>query len=157
MTDQIDLIDVVERATLIENILNQVIEGFCEPRKDPFMFFWNVILDSSVMPLGSKVKVASAIAHQLDFNLERESLHKIMALRNAFAHHGLGSHPVLVVGKTEKDCYGYNELQVLSNAGNVSRMRREDALSDFNDAFKVAKRSLFALNAVIKQHRQSDG
>lgn len=49
-----DLVDVINRTALIENILNQVIEAFCEPRQEPFMFFWNVILDSSIMPMGSK-------------------------------------------------------------------------------------------------------
>jgi hypothetical protein len=44
MSEQSDLVHVVDRAALIENILNQVIEDFCEPRKEPFMFFWNVIL-----------------------------------------------------------------------------------------------------------------
>lgn len=40
-------IDVIDRTALIENIINQIIEAFCQPRKEPFMFFWNVILDSS--------------------------------------------------------------------------------------------------------------
>ena len=153
MSEHSDLVHVVDRAALIENILNQVIEGFCEPRKEPFMFFWNVILDSSVMPMGSKVKVAAAIAQELDFKLEQDALHKVMALRNAFAHHKTGSHPVISVGKTEEDSKIHYELQVLSNAGKLSRKHRDDALSEFNAAFLAAKESLVALKGCIKVRR----
>lgn len=153
MSEHSNLVHVVDRAALIENILNQVIEDFCEPRKDPFMFFWNVILDSSIMPMGSKVKVVSAIAQVLDFKLEQDALHKVMALRNAFAHHKTGSHPVISVGKAEEDSKIHYELQVLSNSGKLSRKRREDALSEFNAAFLAAKESLVALKACIKERR----
>lgn len=153
MSEHSDLVHVVDRAALIENILNQVIEDFCEPRKEPFMFFWNVILDSSVMPMGSKVKVAAAIAQELDFKLEQDALHKVMALRNAFAHHKTGSHPVISAGKTEEGNKIHYELQVLSNAGKLSRKRRDDALSDFNAAFLAAKESLVALKDCIKVRR----
>lgn len=150
MSEKSDLIHVVDRAALIENILNQVIEDFCKPRKEPFMFFWNVILDSSIMPMGSKVKVAAAIAQELDFKLEQDSLHKVMALRNAFAHHKTGSHPVISVGKAEEDSKVHFELQVLSNSGKLSRKPREEALFEFNTAFRAAKESLVALKATIK-------
>ena len=150
MSEQSDLVHVVDRAALIENILNQVIEDFCEPRKEPFMFFWNVILDSSIMPMGSKVKVAAAIAQELDFKLEQEALHRVMALRNAFAHHKTGSHPVISAGKTEEDSRVRYELQVLSTSGKLARKPREDALSEFNTAFRTAKESLVALKAAIK-------
>lgn len=117
------------------------------------MFFWNVILDSSIMPMGSKVKIAAAIAQELDFKLKQDALHKIMALRNAFAHHKTSSHPAISAGKDEEDSKTHYELQVLSNAGKLSRKRREDALSEFNAAFLAAKESLVALKADIKAKR----
>src|SRR6266446_1742005 len=70
-----DLVDVINRTALIENILNQVIEAFCEPRQEPFMFFWNVILDSSIMPMGSKVKVVMAVAQEMNIKLDQKSIH----------------------------------------------------------------------------------
>lgn len=59
-----DLVSVVNRTATIENILNQVIENYFSPRKELKIFFWDVLLDSSVMALGSKVKVAMAIAQK---------------------------------------------------------------------------------------------
>ena len=32
-------VDVIDRIALIENILNQIVEAFCEPRHETFMFF----------------------------------------------------------------------------------------------------------------------
>ncbi|MBP7780222.1 MAG: hypothetical protein KA045_01640 [Burkholderiaceae bacterium] len=150
MSHHSDLVHVVDCAALIENILNQIIEEFCEPRKDRFNFFWNVVLDSSIMPIGSKLKVVSAIAQELDFKLAQDSLHKVMALRNAFAHHKTGSHPIISVGKTEGDSQVHYELQVLNNSGKLFRKRRDDALSEFNEVFLVGKESLLALKSKIK-------
>ena|GEM_PF-3389633 len=136
VSDRSDLVHVADRAALIKNILNQVIEDFCEPRRERCMFFWDVILDSSIMPMGSKVKVVSAIAQELEFKLEKDALHQVMALRNAFAHHKTESHPVISVGKAEEDSKIHYELHILSSSGKFSRKRREDALSEFNNAFR---------------------
>jgi hypothetical protein len=92
-----DLERIVARTALIENMLNQVVMNYCAPRKDLHSFFWDVLLDSSVMPIGSKVKVAMAVSQKLRQKLDRNALHKVMSLRNAFAHHSIESHPVIVV------------------------------------------------------------
>jgi hypothetical protein len=60
---------------------------------------------------------------------------------------------ILSVGKTEEDSKIHYELQVLSNAGKLSRKRRDDALSEFNAAFFAAKKSLVALRDSIKTKR----
>ena len=133
--------------------MNQIIEAFCEPRKDRFMFFWNVILDTSIMPTGSKVKVASAIAQEMDTKIEQNALHTVMSLRNAFAHNQTDSHPVLVVGKTQEEDEMHFQFQILSNSGKLSHKRRKDALEEFNSAYTIAKASLLALLEVIKSKR----
>ena len=146
-----DLADVIDRTDLIENILSQIIEAFCEPRKDRFMFFWSVLLDSSIMPMGSKVKVAMAISQEMKFKLDQKALHSVISLRNAFAHQPTNSHPVLVIGKTSDEDEMHLQLQILSSSGKISMMRRQDALAKFNESYKVAKTSLVALLNTIKQ------
>jgi hypothetical protein len=153
MSTHSDLADVIDRTALIENILNQVIEAFCEPRREPFMFFWNVLLDSSIMPMGSKVKVAMAIAQEMKFKLDQTSIHSVMSLRNAFAHHPMNSHPVLVVGKTRETDEMHLQLQILSNSGKLSKKNRQDALAEFNAAYKVAKASLVGMLKAIREQR----
>ncbi len=157
MSNKTDLLAlVIDRTALIENLLNQVIENFCAPRKQAFMFFWNVLLDSSIMPIGSKAKVAMAIAQELGAKLDQKSIHAVMSLRNAFAHHKIGSHPVVSVGASPKDSQVHYELQIISNSGKLSRKRRDDALSEFNSSYQFAKGSLVALLEAVKSRRAAD-
>lgn len=140
-----DLIDVIDRTATIENILNQIIENYCAPKKDRFAFFWDVLLDSSIMPIGSKAKVAMAVAQQLNFKLDKDAIHNLIALRNAFAHHQTGAHPVLLIGKTEADDSMQFELQVISSSGHITRTKRNEAYARFNESYTKARLSLVAL------------
>ncbi|MGI8838034.1 MAG: hypothetical protein ACR2H4_15550 [Pyrinomonadaceae bacterium] len=146
-----DLVLVVDRTALIENLLNQVVEAFFRPRKEASMFFWDVLLDSSILPLGSKVKIALAISQELKTTLENDALHRVVSLRNAFAHHATNSHPVLTVGVTSEDDQSHYTLQIISNSGKITKKRRGDALADFNAAYESAKKSLLALLASIRE------
>lgn len=128
-----DVSKVIDRTALIENILNQIILNYSAPRKDAFSFFWDILLDSSIMALGSKVRVAMAISQELKIKLKQDSLHKVLSYRNAFAHHSLNSHPTLAIGKTPEDDRSFYSLQVITNSGNTERKSREDALEEFND------------------------
>lgn len=156
MTDEKDLVTVVDGTALIENLLNQVIVNFCAPTKDRFMFFWNVVLDSSIMPIGSKTKATMAIAQELQFKLNQNAIHNVMSLRNAFAHHKTGSHPVLVAGGSHGEDRVHYELQVISNSGRLSRKHRQDALAEFKTSFTAAKESLVTLLEVIKAEKKSN-
>lgn len=145
-----DVVDVINRTALIENLLNQVIEQYCAPRSDRFAFFWDVVLDSSIMPIGSKAKVAMAVAQCLDVRINKDAVHDVMALRNAFAHHQTGAHPVFVVGKTEAEDSTHFELQIISSSGRITRTNRDDAYAKFNAAYEAAKVALVALIERIK-------
>ena len=147
-----DLIDVIDRTALIENLLNQVIQVYCIPRKDRFMFFRDVVLHSSIMPLGSKVKVAMAIAQQLHFKLDNNALHNVIALRNAFAQHETSSHPVFVVGKTVVEDELHFQLQVISSSGRITRTKRHDAHAQLVASYQAAKISLVALLEKIRSN-----
>jgi hypothetical protein len=65
-----DVVGVIDRAAVIENIINQVIVGYCKPRKEAWEFMWSIVLDTSVMSLGAKLKVVMAVAHELGFKLQ---------------------------------------------------------------------------------------
>ena len=145
-----DVSQVINRTAVIENMLNQVILNYASPRKDAFEVFWNVLLDSSIILLGSKVKVAMAISQQLNIKLDRDSLHKVLSYRNAFAHHALDSHPTVVMGKTPDEDELHYVLHIISQSGKTQRKRRDVALDEFNDSYEVAKKSLVELLNAIK-------
>lgn len=145
MSTDAALEQVIDRTALIENILNQVIEAHLGPRNEGRQFLRDILLDSSILPLGSKVKVAMAIAQQLSVKLDQYALHSVVSLRNAFAHHAANAHPVLKVGNTPDTDQLHYTLQVISNSGRLTRNRREDALSEFSASYAKAKESLLLL------------
>jgi len=149
-----DVSKVIDRTALIENILNQIILNYSAPRKDAFSFFWDILLDSSIMALGSKVRVAMAISQELKIKLKQDSLHKVLSYRNAFAHHSLNSHPTLAIGKTPDDDRSFYSLQVMTNSGKTERKSREDALKEFNNHFEIAKKSLLELRDAIGKYEK---
>jgi len=144
-------VDVVDRTALIENILNQIIVGYCAPRPPAVEFMWGVVLDTSVMSLGAKVKVVLAVAHELDFKLKREALHKVISLRNAFAHHATDANPVLVIGRKPEESTSYLQLVVLEGTGKIRRMKRDDAFVEFNEAYRTARVSLVSLIDLVRE------
>jgi hypothetical protein len=147
-----DVSQVIDRTALIENMLNQVIHGYASPQKEKFEFFWNVLLDSSIIPLGSKVKVAMAIAQQLNVKMDQKPLHRVMAFRNAFAHHALDSHPNLAVGKAPVDDQLNFMLHIIESSGKTERKGRKQALVEFNESYEAAKNALTELLDAIKSH-----
>jgi hypothetical protein len=152
-----DVVDVIDRAALIENIINQVIVDYCKPRKDAWEFMWSVVLDTSVMSLGAKVKVVMAVSHEMDFILEKNALHRVIALRNAFAHHASNAHPVLAVGRMPEEDTSYLQFWVLEGSGKISRVKRHEAFAEFNAVYVKARDSLIQLkNLVHERYGHSD-
>ena len=150
MEQQNDVSKVISRTALIENLLNQIILKYSSPRKEAFQFFWDVLLDSSIMPLGSKVKVVMAITQNLGGKLNSTPIHKVISLRNAFAHHDINAHATIAVGKTPEEDESYYMLQIITQSGKVDRKRREDALEEFNINYKLAKEALVKLKDLLE-------
>ena len=126
--------------------MDQVIESYCRPRAEAFNLFWNVLLHTSVLPLGSKVKVVSAIAQEMNFTLDRDAVHEVVALRNAFAHHPVESHPTFRVGQDVEIQF---MLSIITNSGRVSKQNRGDAFQSFERAYDKAQKSLVGLRSAI--------
>lgn len=150
-----DVVDVIDRVALIENIINQIIVGYCKPRKDAWEFMWSIVLDTSVMSLGAKVKVVMAVTHEMGFDLEKNALHRVIALRNAFAHHASDAHPVLAVGRTPEEDTSYFQFLVLEGSGKISRIKRHEAFTEFNSAYRKAKDSLVQLNNMVHERYEN--
>ncbi len=146
---QTDAVDVINRTAVIENVINQIIIGYCKPRVDAWEFMWSVVLDTSVMSLGAKAKVLSAISHELDFKIDVKNLHLVIELRNAFAHHSTNAHPVMRRGKFPEQSTSYYELWVLRTSGKFIRKQRNQAFDEFNTAYRKTLDSLVKLTDLI--------
>ena len=143
---------VIDRTDLIENLLNQIIVKYLSPRKEVFPFFWNVFLDGSMTSLGTKVRLGILISKEIEFKLKLEAIRKVVNLRNAFAHHGLHSHPTYIVGKTpEEDKHSY-QLQVITSSLKIKRMPREEALEEYNINYDSAKKTLVEMLKALENN-----
>lgn len=67
-----DLVRVINRASMIESLMNHLIATYCAPREYAQFFMSEIVLNTSVMPLGVKAKVVMAVAQTLDFKLDTE-------------------------------------------------------------------------------------
>lgn len=149
-----DVAQIIDRTDLIENLMNQIIEKFISPRKEIFPFFWNVFLDSSIISLGAKVKLISLISNEINHKIDHSSInkiHKVMKLRNAFAHHGLNAHPVYKVGKTPEEDKSIYELQII-NSSKIRKISREKGLEEFNEAYQSARNTLITLKQALEEN-----
>jgi hypothetical protein len=138
-----DLVLVIDRAALLEHLINQIICAYCAPRKEAWMFMTSIVLDTSVMSLGAKTKVVMAVAQQVDYKLDKNSIHTAIALRNSFAHNAHDANRVVEVGVTE-EAY-YHEFWILQSSGRLDKKKRHEALKEFNEAYTKARRSLIGL------------
>ena len=147
-------IEVIDQTAYIENLMTQVIEGFCKPAQKRSWFFRSVLLNSSIMPLGGKVRAAPAIAQHLKFKVDASQLYNVLSLRNAFAHHKTSSHPLLVVGKTPEVGSAHYQLQIISSSGRVTGKKREEALAEFRAAYKVANANMEEFIRIVEEHNK---
>lgn len=151
-----DVIRVLNRTSHIENLLNQVIEKFCAPRKDVIPFFWNVVLHSSIMQLGAKIKLANAIAQELGTSVNGDPIHKLIAARNAFAHSEINSHPILTVHPEPGNDTVHYTLHVISNSGKSRWKPREEVLREFDECFELASQSLVKLRDSVLERLSAE-
>lgn len=144
-----DLVMVIDLAGHIENLFNQIIADYVHPRNDAWPFMWQVVLDTSVMPLGSKQKVVMAIAHEMGIKLDKNPLTMVINLRNSFAHNTTDAHPALVIGKTPEDTSVHYQFYTLGTDGILKRVKRHEAFDNFMKYYRLARKSLIDLHEKI--------
>jgi len=150
MEEKSNLEVVIDCISTIENNLDQIISSFIAPKESSYHFFWSIMLDSSILPIGSKIKLFVAISQNIDAKTNPTVLHKLIALRNAFAHQGSNENPVFIAQKGTKECKGFNALKVISQSGRVSLMDRGKAFEQFNQHYKASLDMLLEIKEKLK-------
>lgn len=138
----------------MENLMNQVISGYCSPCKEAIWFMWEIVLDTSVMSLGAKAKVVLAVSHELKYKIDKDAIHNVISLRNAFAHHATNRNQVYVGGRVPGESYIYHRLSILRTSGKVDHVKRDEAFAEFTSAYASAYGSLGKLIDLVREKRQ---
>lgn len=150
-----DLVKVVNRASLIENLMDQVISEYCAPREHARFFMSEIILNTSVMTLGAKAKVVMAVAQTLDFKIDKDAILQVISLRNAFAHHATNANPVVVFSGKPEENYSYLSFWLLNSSGEIEMVKRHEAFEKFNAVYSLARESLKNLRDCVAKHLAS--
>jgi len=76
--------EIIERFKLIEYLLNCMIINHITPKD--IAFFQNILLNSSIINTGAKVKIIKYICQSKNKDYDFTNLHKLINIRNLFAH-----------------------------------------------------------------------
>jgi hypothetical protein len=61
-----DVVDVIARAADIENVINQVIVGYCKPRKEAWEFMWSITRRGAAAPFEWIHCPHSVVGHRIE-------------------------------------------------------------------------------------------
>jgi hypothetical protein len=156
-----DLAAVIDGAAIIELLFDQVILLFYQPQQQEH--FSALVLSSSVLPLGTKLKIVSGIAAQKKHTLSNDSIHRVLELRNAFAHHSTGANVEIQMPSIDSEVsIIFDEnlrptsdsplkyfLHVVDGKGRVKKTARDEALSQFQKHQPLARKELERLVQAI--------
>ena len=135
---------VVELCNQIELYMKAIIEDYVEPRQDRATFFRAYVLNNAIVSFSSKMKLVFEINRDLQLvKLDRDAFHKVMNLRNAFAHNDL------ISGIRVEEPMGGNEsimktvvLESIRGDGLMDTISRGAAFQEFRMAHQNVESSL---------------
>lgn len=114
--------------------MKAIIEAYVEPRADREAFFRAYVLNNAIVPFAAKMKLVFAINKDLQLvKLEANAFHKVMSLRNAFAHNDLISG--IRVDETARSDEGSAVvLESVRGDGGMETVTRDAAYQEFRKA-----------------------
>ncbi|MFH2144589.1 MAG: hypothetical protein ABII75_00980 [Candidatus Omnitrophota bacterium] len=84
---------VIDNCNRIETKMKEVIVAYLGVQEDKAAFLQSILLHNSIVSFASKVKLILAINKQGNYvNIRRDDFHKLMKIRNAYAHSDLLSN-----------------------------------------------------------------
>lgn len=135
---------VVELCNQIELYMKAIIEAYVRPRADRGSFFRAYVLNNAIVPFAAKMKLVLAINREANLvQLDTIALHKVMNLRNAFAHNDLVSgirveEPTSIDDPLQESVV----LESIRGDGAMDTVTREAAFEQFRDAHERAEKCL---------------
>ena len=133
---------VVNYMKAIEYQLNCIIENFFIPSQNTG-FFSNVLLNSSVVSFGSKIKVIKTICNYKNTIFDPKKLHRLNSIRNIFAHEGT------FVDTTVGDFQLIDELQ---SGGKYKTYKLKELFEEFRSLYDLEFPKIAKLNEGLSKN-----
>lgn len=133
--------EIINKSIKVEDLINLILCKYFKPANK--IIFLSIVLNSSVMSFGAKLKVLSAIG------LEKkmfEKLLKISSIRNSFAHtNDTDDYTLLFRENVEHDSNSIKVLRVMNSQGHLKSKRIDQLHTEFNELFLEVELALQAL------------
>ena len=137
---------VIDRFNYIESILTEIIVVYIKPSSDRHDLLKSTILNNSIVSFASKVKLFCHMnATEQWIYLKKDSLHRLMQIRNQFAHSGT---QWLIANKDTGESRTRLMLESVSGNGKLEQVDSEVALDEFT---QLAVEIRDKLHAVLKK------
>lgn len=129
--------EIIHEAGKIENLLDDIIAEYFISDMNLESFFRKTILNTC-LEFGKKVRIVSQIAKKESLRFDSEPFHRIMSIRNAFAHNDLSSTLRMNI-----DTYEYSWILKSSKSdGTYTEIDRSEAKKIFFENIDKAEEVL---------------
>lgn len=139
-----DLIFIIDRFNYIEGCLNSIICNYISPQNDKSNFVQSILLNTAIVSFGSKLKLffhINAVEEWVD--IKKDNLHRLLHIRNQFAHTGKDVITVNLDTETgECESESCLMLESVSGTGKLVEVDSETALHEFTQLYVEIREKL---------------
>ena len=131
--------EVVEQTKNIEMMLDDIILDYIAPKN--MTFTRDIILNSSLISIGNKIKILRTICNQLNEKQDFVDLYKLVNIRNVFAH----GKPFI------EDEDGIFKLFEIKSDGKIDEIELDKLHDKFVDLFNHQMQILIKLHSKLRK------
>jgi hypothetical protein len=122
---------IIDRMIQIEILINSILIKYFQPNKEKE--FQGIMLHTSIISLGSKLKVLKGL--NIIDNKTSTNIHKLLNIRNTFAHSSVIPNISIVVGNIINQPTQIvsitDEIEVMNSNGDVKQNNAREYLNEF--------------------------
>jgi len=157
---------VIDKTNYIEHTLKSILTKYIAARNDLTTFVNDILLHSSIVGLGQKIKLLHYIIDRERWpKIDVNHFHTVLNIRNAFAHSDtVTQHFVVNLRKNGPSGVtdAFQLLHTISSSGDYRKVKRRDALDEFTQSFVIVRDYLHDLDynyasKVVQQGTQTAG
>jgi len=143
---------VLDHFNQLEGLMKDVIEAYVRPVETRAIFFRAYLLNNAIVPLAGKIKLIFAINNELSLvSLDRNRLHRLLAIRNAFAHNDvLSGFDVHIPENLESPITEHVYMESIKGDGSIERLTRDRATGEFFTLHQYVKTALEEMVAKLR-------
>jgi len=139
---------VIDRFNYIESILTEIIVAYIKPPPDRYGLLKSIVFNNSIVSFASKVKLFFHMnATEQWIDLKKDSMHRLLQIRNQFAHSGA---QWLIADKDTGEGRVCIMLESVSGSGKLEQVDSEVALDEFTQLVVEIKDKLHVVLKILK-------